>query len=180
MTWDPLVRIFHWSLAGFFFLAYFLQGDWLAMHSHAGYTVGLLVAFRCLWGVIGSRHARFADFVARPGAVVAYLKQLVRGDARPRLGHDPAGAVMIVLLLISLLVTTFAGMSLFGMEGSGPFAGTFVSSWPAPVVEDVHVFSADFTLALVIVHVSGVLFMSVLQRENLIRAMITGRKRSRS
>ena len=179
MTWDPLLRIFHWSLAGFFFLAYLLPGGWLAMHSHAGYTVGLLVAFRCLWGVIGPTHALFADFVAPPGVVAAYLRQLARGNAGPRPGHDPAGAVMIVLLLISLLVTTFAGMSLFGMEGSGPFANTFVSRWPAGVVEDVHVFFADFTLALVIVHVSGVLFMSVLKRENLIRAMITGRKRPR-
>ena len=184
MIWDPLVRIFHWSLAAFFFLAYFLEGDWLGMHSHAGYTVALLVVFRLLWGVIGSMHARFSNFVAAPAVVIVYLQQFFRGKSKPRVGHDPAGAVMIVVLLTSLAVTTITGMSLFAMEGSGPLADTFVAVWlesmPGSALEEFHEFAADFTLAMVIGHVGGVLVTSAVHRQNLIRAMITGRKRTRS
>ena len=179
VVWDPLIRTFHWSLGFFFLLAYFLEGDWLSLHSHAGYTVFLLVGFRLAWGIVGFSHARFSDFVTSPVETVAYLRQLYRGRPEPHIGHDPAGAIMIVLLLVSLTVTTLSGMSLFAMEGSGPLADTFVSSWPASVVEEIHEFSADFTLVMVIAHITGVLLTSFLQQENLIKSMITGRKRRR-
>jgi cytochrome b len=175
-VWDPLVRLFHWSLAGFFFLAYFLENDWPALHSHAGYTVALLVMFRIFWGFIGSKHARFSDFVASPARLLTYLQALQQRSSQPATGHDPAGAVMILLLLSGLLVTTLSGMSLFAMEGSGPLAGTFVSTLPGAVMVDVHLFFTDFCLALIVLHVVGVLVMSVLTRQNLIVAMISGRK----
>lgn len=180
-TWDPFVRIFHWSLVGFFFLAYCLEGDRLEVHSHAGYTVALLVVFRLVWGVVGSTHARFGDFVVGPAPTITYLKQLLRGGGRRYVGHDPAGAVMIWLLLASLLITTLSGMSLFALEGRGPLAstlvGSFIASWQGALVEDVHDFSADFTVWLIVFHVLGVLAASLLRRENLIVAMLTGRKK---
>jgi cytochrome b len=175
-VWDPLIRIFHWSLAGFFLLAYFLEGDWMSLHSHAGYTVALLILFRLLWGIIGSRHARFADFVASSTAVFSYLVQLARRNATRHVGHDPAGAAMILVLLTGASTTAFTGMSLFAMEGSGPLAGTFVSSWPGGLVTEVHELAANFTLAMVAVHVLGVLLTSLSHRENLIRSMLTGKK----
>ena len=146
------------------------------MHSYAGYTVALLVLFRIVWGVIGSRYARFSDFLVRPGESIRYFMQLLRGKAKSHVGHNPAGAAMIVLMLFSLLVTALSGISLFALEGSGPLADTFVSSWPGGVQEDIHGFFADFSVALVIVHVTGVVFSSLLHRENLIKAMITGKK----
>ena len=175
-VWDPLVRIFHWSLAVFFLLAYFLEGDWMGLHSHAGYTVALLILFRLLWGFIGSRHARFSDFVASSRGTFSYLVQLARRKAKRYIGHDPAGAAMILALLTGASTTAFTGMSLFAMEGSGPLAGTFVSSWPGGVVDDIHELAADFTLTMVAVHVLGVLLASLSHRENLIRSMLTGKK----
>ena len=177
MVWDPLVRIFHWSLAFFFFLAYLLEGDRLNLHSHAGYTVALLVVFRLIWGIIGTRHALFSGFITSLARSLLYIRQLLSGTAESYMGHNPAGAVMILALLTSLLITAFSGMSLFAMEGSGPLAGTFISAWPGHLVEEIHEFFADFTLFLVVVHIGGVLFTSLRHRENLTKAMITGRKR---
>ena len=86
--WDPFIRLGHWSLAAFFALAYWLGGDWLALHAQAGYTVALLVVFRLIWGFIGPQHARFADFVVGPVGLWRYLRTLPcrRG---PYAGHDP-------------------------------------------------------------------------------------------
>ncbi|MCZ6619835.1 MAG: cytochrome b/b6 domain-containing protein [Gammaproteobacteria bacterium] len=177
MVWDPLLRLFHWSLVFFFFLAYLFESDQLNLHGHAGYTVLLLLLFRLVWGVIGSRHARFSDFVVSPANSFLYLKQLFSGTANRHIGHNPAGSAMILVLLISLLITAFSGTCLFAMEGSGPLANTFVSSWPGHVVEEVHEFFSNFTLILIIVHVVGVLLTSLLHKENLTKAMITGEKR---
>ena len=176
MVWDPLVRIFHWSLAGFFFLAWVLENDWIAMHSHAGYTVALLVLFRLVWGVIGFRHARFATFVTSPARSVRHLILLVRGSAERHTGHDPAGSAMILLLLFSVLITALSGMSLFAMEGSGPLAVTRVADWPGPPFVEIHGFFADLSVVLVVLHVGGVILASFRQRENLVTAMVTGRK----
>jgi len=175
-VWDPLVRIFHWSVAAFFALAYLLEGDWPGLHSHAGYTVALLVAFRIVWGFIGSSRARFSNFIASPAVTVRYLRELLGGRSEPYTGHDPAGAVMILVLLFSLLTTALSGMSLFAMEGSGPLAHTFVASWPDRLMVEVHEFSSEFTLWMVVVHVSGVLLTSVLHGRNLVKAMVTGYK----
>ena len=180
VVWDPLVRIFHWSLACFFCLAYFLDGDWPGLHSQAGYTVGLLVVFRIIWGFIGSEHARFPGFVTPPRATFAYLRTLLQRRPEAYVGHDPAGAMMILGLLTSLSITVLSGISLFAMEGSGPLAHTFVAHWPGGVMADVHGFFSEFTVWLVVAHVGGVLLTSRLNRENLIKAMITGRKKRRS
>jgi len=176
VVWDPLLRTFHWSLAFFFFLAYLFESDKLGMHSHAGYTVTLLVLFRLVWGFIGPRHALFTDFVTPPGQVYIYLRQLFYRTAKRHVGHNPVGAAMILTLLVSLLITAFTGMCLFAMEGSGPLVNTFVSSWPGQVLEDIHEFFSNFTLVLIIVHVVGVLLTGLLHKENLIKAMITGEK----
>jgi len=180
--WDPLVRLFHWSLAGFFGLAYLLEGTEPVLHSHAGYTVALLVLFRLLWGFVGPVHARWRDFWPTPRLLWTYLRQLARRTAPSYVGHDPAGAAMIVALLLCLTATAFTGAVLFAMEGSGPFAGTAfgaaVSSWHGGTVEKWHGWLADSTLVLVIIHVIGVLYTSRLHKQNLIVSMITGKKTS--
>lgn len=146
------------------------------MHTHAGYTVALLVGFRIFWGFNGTTHARFADFLATPAESFRYLGQLARGRPGTYRGHDPAGAAMILALLTALLVTAFSGMALYAMEGRGPLAGTGIAGWPDRPMLDVHHVASNVSLALVVVHVLGVLATSALTRVNLIGAMITGRK----
>jgi cytochrome b len=177
MVWDPLVRVFHWSLVLFFFLAYLTEGNWLRVHVHAGYTIGLLILFRILWGFLGFGFARFAGFVATPGQTLNYLQQLVAQKPARFVGHNPAGGAMIFVLLFVLLSTVFTGMCLLAMEGSGPLSATPVTDWSGPFLEELHDLSANVTLVLIIIHITGVLFSSRLHKENLTIAMLTGRKR---
>ena len=181
-VWDPAVRVFHWSLAASFFVAYLLsEEDWLGVHVWAGYTVLGLVLFRLIWGFIGPMHARFTDFVRRPAIVLAHLKDLARLRTRRYLGHNPAGGAMIVTLLTALLATALTGVALYGAEQhAGPLVGLMagIGKDGAEAIEEAHEFLANFTLALVAIHVAGVVVESVLHRENLARAMMTGRKQA--
>lgn len=179
-VWDLPVRIFHWTLAGAFFIAYVSADEVQTLHEIAGYTVAALVLFRLVWGVIGTRYARFSQFVKGPRATADYLKQMAHGKAPRHLGHNPAGAAMIIALLLALAGTTFAGMTLLATDGHGPLAGTFLAGLHEHTVEEVHEFFANSTIFLVLLHVAGVLTSSLMHRENLVRAMINGRKRAPS
>ncbi len=183
-VWDPLVRIFHWGVVGAFTVAYASGEDWIDVHVAAGYVLGVLVAVRLVWGAVGTRHARFSDFVRRPAVVTAYLGDLVRQRPRRYLGHNPAGGAMIVLMLAALAATTLTGLVLLGVgeHAAGPLAGALAGAgtgWHEPL-EEVHEFFADFTLLLVLLHVAGVVVESLVHRENLVRSMITGRKERRA
>jgi cytochrome b len=165
-VWDPFVRIFHWSLVGLFALA-FATGDeieWL--HIWVGYAIVGLVALRIVWGFVGSRHARFSDFVRSPGGVLAYMREAAQGRAPRYLGHNPAGGAMVVALLLML-----AGIAATGV------AMTTDAFWGAEWVEDLHEGLVYTTLGLIALHVAGVMFSSLSHGENLVRAMVTGRKR---
>jgi len=177
-VWDLLVRIFHWSLVVFFVLAYLTEDDWLGIHSSAGYTIALLVLFRLVWGFIAVYpSALFVNFVTRPSVAIHYLKQELRGNAKRYIGHNPAGAAMVLMLLTSLFMTALLGMTLFATEGHGALAHTFFAQLPAHIIKELHEFFANFTLLLIIAHVLGVILSSKLHKENLIMAMITGKKR---
>ncbi len=179
-VWDPLVRMFHWTLAGAFALAYLTEDDFLTMHVWAGYTILGLVLLRVFWGFAGTRYARFSSFVFSPGKVWSYVKDTLSFRAQRYTGHNPAGGAMIVLMLASLLVTTVTGLVLYGAEEhAGPLASVASSlggDW-GEAVEEVHELFANFTLLLVFVHLAGVLAESLIHRENLVRAMWTGYKR---
>jgi len=178
-VWDPLVRIFHWSLVGFFAIAWATAEEIQFLHEWSGYAIVALVGFRLVWGLIGTRYARFSDFIYRPSRVKAYLKDLFRGRARHYVGHNPAGGLMVIVLLIGLAMLTFSGMALVAIDGEGPLAATWVAGLSEHLVKEVHEFFANLLLLLVGVHVAGVLVSSLLHRENLVRAMITGRKQLR-
>ena len=178
LVWDPLVRLFHWSLVAGFAVAYLSGDEWLSPHVWSGYLVGVLVLFRLLWGVVGSRHARFSDFVRGPAKVRDYLRGLLHGEAPRYLGHNPAGGAMIVLLLLGLVATTLSGLALYGAaDQAGPLAGLVPTGhdWHE-ALEEVHEVAANLTVALVVVHILGVIVSSRLHGENLVRAMINGRK----
>lgn len=121
-VWDPFVRIFHWSLVALFVVAYFTGDANESIHIWAGYAILLLIASRIVWGFVGSKHARFSDFVRSPAAAFRYLKQVVRGKARRFLGHNPAAGWMVLLLLVSILATGGSGLVVLGLEGEGPLA----------------------------------------------------------
>lgn len=178
-VWDPLVRAFHWLLVIAFFTAYFTEDDLLTVHVYAGYTVLGLILLRLIWGFVGSRHARFTNFVTRPQIAWQYFKDALLLRAKRYLGHNPAGAAMIVFLLISLFLTTLTGLAAYGAsESAGPLAGWFgnLSEQSEHAIKEVHEFFANFTVVLVAIHVGGVIFESLVHRENLVRAMIHGYK----
>lgn len=179
-VWDLLVRAGHWLLVAGFATAYVTAEESESIHVWAGYLVGTVVIVRVLWGMVGPRHARFADFVRGPREVAAYLAGLVRGGGRRYLGHNPAGGAMVVALLLSLALTVGAGLTLYAVdEGEGPLAGLVPRSHAAEdALEDFHEFAANATLGLVILHVAGVLLSSLAHRENLVRSMVIGHKRA--
>ena len=177
-VWDLFVRVFHWSLVLCFVVAFITEEEWLSLHVNAGYAVLGLIVMRILWGVIGSPYARFSNFVRGPTAVMHYLADLRHGRAKRYLGHNPAGAMMIILLIVSLLLTTVTGMVVYGAEeAAGPLASLALhgEAWEE-VGEELHELFANFTLLLVIVHVAGVVFESITHGENLVKAMFNGTK----
>lgn len=188
-VWDLLVRLFHWTLVAAFFTAYLTAGEPAWLHTYAGYLILILLAVRIVWGFVGSEHARFKDFIYAPPTILHYLKDEVLGRARRYLGHNPVGGAMILLLFFALIATAFSGMALLAAEaGQGPLAGWLIAAPPAALagghetplahnIEEVHEFFANFTLALVFLHVLGVIVESLRHHENLIKAMLTGYKR---
>jgi cytochrome b len=188
-VWDPLVRIAHWTIVAGFFVAYFTEEELLAWHVWAGYVVGVVVLLRVAWGFVGPRHARFADFLYRPAEVARYLRDLVGLRGRRYLGHSPAGGAMVIVLLGGLLATVASGLVLYALrDHAGPLAGLVGAPAAAAagvprggrLWHEVHELLANLMLALVILHVAGVLLASYVHRENLARAMITGDKRAPS
>jgi len=193
-VWDPLVRVFHWTLVAAFAVAWLSAEELDTVHELAGYVVAALVAFRLVWGLIGSRYARFVQFVTGPRATLAYLGDMTRGRERRYLGHNPAGAAMIVALLVMLSATAFTGWLL---EEQGRVAmlpampqivapafededeyGEYGEGGEGGAIGELHEVFANLTLLLVVLHVAGVALASVRHRENLARAMMTGEKRA--
>jgi cytochrome b len=168
LVWDAPVRVFHWlmvlSFAGAFLTAE--SERWRLAHVTLGYTMAGLVAFRVLWGFVGTRHARFASFVRGPAAVMRYLRELVGNQSEQVAGHNPAGALAIIALLGMTALVTAAGWATYNDVGG---------DW----LEELHEGAANVMLAIVGVHIAGVLLGSWLHRDNLIGAMVTGRKRAR-
>jgi len=165
-VWDPFVRVFHWTVVAGCTADLFVLGGGRLPHTVVGYTVAALVAARVVWGLVGSRHARFADFVPGPAALRRYLTALARGREPRLLGHNPAGAVMILALL-----ATLAGLGVTG------WMTTLDAFWGAEWLEDLHETLADGLIALVAVHAAAAVIEGVRHRENLVWAMVTGRKR---
>ncbi|MDH5178595.1 MAG: cytochrome b/b6 domain-containing protein [Gammaproteobacteria bacterium] len=199
-VWDIAVRVFHWSLVTSFFIAYLSGDDAGLLHIYSGYAIVGLLAFRVVWGIIGTKYARFTNFVTGIKPVLSYLKSILAGKPQHYLGHNPAGGLMIVLLLIFLSLTSWTGLELYALEGKGPLANIQLDIHaisPAHAksrgrddddryahdnerghdwLEELHEAIANFTLLLVFIHIAGVIVSGWLHRENLVKAMWTGYK----
>ena len=176
INWLTLLAV---AVAGFA-VAWLTGDEQETVHVWAGYLVAAVVLVRLVWGVIGTRHARFWSFVRGPRAVADYLLGLLRGGGRRYLGHNPAGGAMVVALLLALALTAGSGMALLAAdEGEGPLAGWVAKRHATEeILEELHEIAGNVTLALIVLHVAGVLASSLVHRENLVRSMITGRKRA--
>jgi cytochrome b len=166
-VWDLLVRLFHWSLVALFAVAYATGDEVEQVHIAAGYAIATLLALRIVWGFVGPGHARLRSFVRPPREVLAYLRDVLRFKAKRHLGHNPAGGVMIVALIAMLAATCVTGYMM-----------TTDAYWGAEWVEETHELLANATVALIALHVLGVLVASFQHRESLVKAMVTGRKRN--
>lgn len=156
-VWDPALRLFHWLLVASIAVAFLSSEEDSALaawHIPAGWVAAVLIAFRLVWGFVGGEHARFANFI-RPSRIGAHVSALLAGKAHPSLGHNPLGALAVIALLALTAATVATGV-----------AGG----------EDGHEAIAYGLLGLIAVHVVAVIAMSILGKENLIRAMVTGRK----
>lgn len=163
-VWDIAVRLFHWSMVASVVLAYALA-DARVLHRRLGYVVVALIGFRLIWGVIGSKHARFSGFVPGPRRFFGYVGDMIRGREARYLGHNPAGGAMIVALLATLSTVAATGY----MMGTDAYFGV---EW----VEKAHKLLVDGLIILIAAHVTGVILSSRRHRENLVMAMITGKK----
>lgn len=168
LVWDLPVRVFHWLIVLCFAGAYLTaeRESWRLVHVTLGYTMAGLVLFRLLWGFMGTRYARFSNFIRGPRAVAAYLGSMLRGRTEHHTGHNPAGALAIVALLGLALAVTAAGWATFQDLGG---------EW----LEEVHEAAANIMLGVVGLHIAGVLLASWTHHDNLVAAMITGRKPGR-
>lgn len=202
LVWDRFVRLFHWSLVATFFIAYFTEDEVLTLHVWAGYAAGGLIALRIVWGFIGSKHARFSDFLYGPGTVLRYARDLLAFRSKRYIGHSPAGGAMIVLLLIGLAATVWTGHELYEGESLAAGPGAVATAYATEddereedrederdderdrerggdnAWEDLHESLANLMLLLIVLHVGGVAVASLAHRENLVWSMITGLKRA--
>lgn len=167
-VWDVPLRLWHWALAVSVLAAWFTPTVHDSLHRILGYTTIGLLAFRLVWGFWGSRHSRFRMVGVRLRAAPFYLWNLRRGITGRYIGLNPAGTLMLVALLVALAVSA--------ITGALSVTVTFFGVW---WIEDTHAYASDAVIVLAVLHIVGVVGMSLLQRENLIRAMITGRKRIR-
>lgn len=175
-VWDLPVRIFHWTLVllviGQVATAQ-VGGNAMEYHALGGYAILTLVLFRIVWGFVGSRHARFTDFLRGPVAVWRHL----RGQAAQTLGHNPAGGWSVVLMLVSLLTQALTG--LFANDDimmEGPLA-KHVSGEVSAFATRIHDVNAIVLLTLIAIHLLAVLFYLFGKKQNLIGPMLTGRKK---
>lgn len=164
-VWDRFVRVFHWALVLSFFGAYLSTDSIGWVHKGCGYMTLALVVARGVWGLVGSEHARFANFVPRPQRLWRYAQALLQQREPRHLGHNPAGAAMIVFLLLAVTAIGVSGWML-----------TLDAFWGNETVETAHTLAVDATLIAIAIHVAANFYGSLRHRENLVLSMVTGKK----
>jgi len=171
----------HWLIASCFFTAYFSKESYLHLHTLAGYTLAMVLVIRVGWGFAGSYHARFCNFVTTPSQAVRYVIGSLQNNAERFHGHNPAGGLMVVIMLAMLTLLSVSGIALYAaQEQAGPLAAWFVDSSDRfdEIIETIHEVISDLITVLIVIHLFGVLIESLLHGENLVRAMMTGNKKA--
>ena len=166
-VWDPVVRLFHWITVFGCLADLFVFEEGGAWHRGVGYAVAAALVVRMIWGFVGPGHARFADFLPSASALAAYLAALSRGREQRFLGHNPAGAVMMILLMALLASVSLTGW----MLSLNAFFG-------GEALEDAHETLAKAILPFAAIHAGAALYESWRLRENLVLSMVTGYKRA--
>ncbi len=190
--WDLFIRIFHWALAALVLVAFISGDDAGWVHVYSGYSILILISLRLIWGLVGTRYARFTSFVTSPEVALQYLKRMARGDAECYQGHNPAAGWMIMALLAILLVVNGSGYLALSTKGQGVSSQHSSVHLISPAYADddkehggsggdgffkeIHEGMAGVLLVLIVLHVCGALASSLLHRENLIKAMLDGKK----
>lgn len=177
-VWDLPVRIFHWSLASLFLVAWLTsEGDrWLDIHIFCGYAIIALIVFRLVWGFWGTHFARFKNFKYSPAQAREHLSSLLDQSPKRYVGHNPAGSWAIYLLLSGVFFVAISGLLVFGGEEEHGPASSFISGISDWLLKNIHTGLASIIMALVLAHIAGVLIESYELKEKLILSMINGRK----
>ena len=168
-VWDPLVRIFHWTVAFGVIANLTVLRHVENLHIYLGYTMVVALVVRLAWGFVGSKHARFIDFVPGPRRLIGYLKALIQRREQRHIGHNPAGAVMMLALMALIAMMGLTGW----MMGTDRF-------WGVAWVEEAHETIANLIIAAAFLHVAAAIVESFRHRENLPWSMVTGKKRAAS
>lgn len=178
-VWDIPLRIFHWSLVILFAVAYItnsLGTDYFKYHLWSGYAIIVLVSFRILWGIVGSYHARFINFVQNPVATAKYALSVFKRKDKHYAGHNPLGAIMVIALLLTILAQAVTGLftndEIFNL---GPLYG-YISNDLSLTLTSLHRQLFYWILAAVALHILAVLAHVFLKRENIIKSMFSGKK----
>lgn len=178
-VWDVPTRLFHWLLVILFAFSWWSGeqgGEWMRFHFWSGYAILTLVLFRIVWGLVGSRTARFADFLKGPRASLHHVRELLRPGKTSDVGHNPLGGWMVALLLVLLLVQTVTGLFSEDRElHAGPLS-LWVSQSTSKALSNIHETVVNILLLLIAAHVVAVISYLIFKRDNLIGAMFTGRK----
>ena len=198
-VWDILIRIFHWSLVVSFITEYLTRTEKNEIHIYAGYTVLGLIIFRVVWGFMGSRHARFSNFVTSYSAVERYVKSLFSKKTKRYVGHNPLGGWMVIAMLITLFMLSYSGLKLYAVQGGEeplavqmPSINPVASAYAQDDIEqylikekdevgedywkELHARYTNLMLILIALHLVGVLATTVLYKENFVKEMLTGKK----
>jgi cytochrome b len=165
LVWDFPVRVFHWLLVVSFAGAWLSSESeaWQMIHYAFGYTAVVLVLFRVLWGLVGTRYARFSQFIKGPAETIHHIKSLLTGKQHSDVGHNPAGALAMTSLMVLILL-----IGLSGYWSVKEFLGDFMSG--------AHEIISNLALVVVLIHIAAAIMMSFMQKENLVRSMVTGIK----
>lgn len=179
-VWDVPVRLFHWSLVLSFAAAY-LTAEYRFgfLHIWIGYFLCVLLLTRIVWGFAGNQYARFRTFVFSRAETISYLRAMLQGHPKPYLGHNPAGALMVFVLLGTLSLVFMSGLvtlAVIDFEGPVLFLINYVDDETSYMIRHVHEWLVNIALVLIPLHLLGVLVGSIQHKENLVRAMITGKK----
>lgn len=177
-VWDLPTRLFHWLVVVLVAGAYLTERfNWIDWHVRIGEALLILVLFRLLWGCFGGETARFRGFLRSPAAALRHLRHVFRREADQQVGHNPAGGWMVVLLLALLSLETLSGLYIANdIADEGPLS-EWVPAWVANAISTLHVVGWDVLVAAVILHVAAIALYAIAKGHDLLRPMLTGRKR---